>query len=108
MSDIPLQPLVRDQHGVIRFRANVAVRKLLDFATAHGCGLNELACMGIPDEDFEQLAQLIGYSVSGFSELSYVSDETMAKVDDAVQRFEHPEKFDPDAACNLGHDNFRG
>ena len=32
--------------------------------------------MNFPKEDWEQLAQLIGYDLSGFSELPYVSDET--------------------------------
>jgi len=32
--------------------------------------------IGFPQEDREQFAQLIGYSLSGFGELDYVSDET--------------------------------
>jgi len=32
--------------------------------------------MKFNDEEREQFAQLIGYSVSGFGDLSYVSDET--------------------------------
>jgi len=31
-------------------------------------------------EDREQFAQLIGYSLSGFGELSYVSDETCENI----------------------------
>ncbi len=42
----PMQPVGLDDHGVVRFR------------------------------DREQFAMLIGYSVSGFSELSYVSDRS--------------------------------
>lgn len=66
---VPMQPIVRAADGVIRFRANVLVRYLLD----HGSiGLNHLACLpNIPREDRAQLAQLIGYSVSGYGELSY-------------------------------------
>jgi hypothetical protein len=37
--------------------------------------MNSLARMNFSNEDREQFAQLIGYSLSGFSELSYVSDE---------------------------------
>lgn len=72
----PVQPLYRDQHGVIRFKENAIVKFLLEWTTVRGMGLNELAGKGFSNEDFEQFAQLIGYSLSGFGELSYVSDET--------------------------------
>jgi hypothetical protein len=38
--------------------------------------LNTIAGEEFPDEDREQFAQLIGYSLSGFGGLSYVSDVT--------------------------------
>lgn len=69
----PIQPLVRDEHGTPRFKANAIVRFLLDQGPFD---LNDLAGKGFSNEDFEQLAQLIGYSLGGFSELSYVRDET--------------------------------
>jgi hypothetical protein len=40
--------------------------------------MNSLAEHDFSPEDREQFAQLIGYSLSGFGELSYVSDETYA------------------------------
>lgn len=69
----PIQPLVLDERGVLRFRGNSIVRYLLDNG---GVDLNHLACVEFPQEDREQFAQLIGYSLSGFGELSYVSDDT--------------------------------
>jgi hypothetical protein len=69
----PIQPLAPDEHGTTRFKKNAIV----DFL-AMKFGLNELAAMDFPQEDWEQLAQLIGYSLSGFGELSYVRDETFA------------------------------
>jgi hypothetical protein len=72
----PIQPLIRDEQGVLRFKRNAIVRYLLD------CGpfdMNHLAMMDFTDKDREQFAQLIGYSLSGFGELSYVSDETYEK-----------------------------
>ena len=68
----PIQPLAPDERGTIRFKRN----SIVDFLAKDR--LNELAAMGFPQEDWEQLAQLIGYSLSGFSELSYVRDETFA------------------------------
>jgi hypothetical protein len=69
----PLQPLVKDEYGVVRFKPNKIVRYLLDNG---GIDLNWLATIDFSREDREQFAQLIGYSLSGFSELSYVRDKT--------------------------------
>lgn len=73
---VPMQPLVKDDHGVARFKANKIVNHLLDYASERGCGMTELAKLQFPDEDYMQFAQLIGYSVSGYSDLSYVSDDS--------------------------------
>jgi hypothetical protein len=63
----PIQPMEKDEHGVLRFKRN----KIVDFLASGR--LNELAAMDFPAEDWEQLAQLIGYSHSGSP--SYVRDE---------------------------------
>ncbi|MGM8923801.1 hypothetical protein ACS6OZ_18000 [Enterobacter hormaechei subsp. steigerwaltii] len=73
---LPMQPLVIDSHGTLRFKENPIVRKLLDYATLHGYGLNEMALEHFDAEDRMQLAQLIGYSLSGYGSLSYVTDES--------------------------------
>lgn len=73
----PVQPLILDD-GIIRFKRNAIVRYLLD---AGPFNLNQLALMPFTDEDREQFAQLIGYSLSGFGELSYVSGETYARAE---------------------------
>ena len=65
---MPLQPI---KNG--RFIQNSIVRMLLDDGPID---LNRIACMKFTDAEREQFAQLIGYSLGGFSELSYVSDET--------------------------------
>lgn len=68
----PVQPVVMDDHGVHRYKENAIVSYLLDKLPD---GLNTLAMMNVfSDEDFEQLAQLIGYSVSGANDLNFVSD----------------------------------
>jgi len=69
----PLQPLEPDAHGTMRFKPNKIVQHLLDHG---GIDLNQIACLGFPQEDREQFAQLIGYSLSGFGDLSEVRDET--------------------------------
>ena len=70
----PIQPLVTDEHGVIRFKANAIVQHLLDHG---GIDMNQIAILNFSREDREQFAQLIGYSHSGASDLGYVSSETI-------------------------------
>ena len=74
MTKHPIQPLAPNVHGVIRFKANAIVQHLLD--THPTCDMNALARMDFSDDDRQQFAQLIGYSLSGYGELrSYVTDE---------------------------------
>jgi hypothetical protein len=75
----PMQPIVIADDGVVRFQRNAIVRFLLDNG---GFDLNQLTLKGFPEEDWEQFAQLIGYSVDGFADLSYASEETVTKADE--------------------------
>lgn len=72
----PLQPVVIAEDGCIRFAENRIVTYLLDNG---GIDLNKIASLAFTSNfsnaEQEQFAQLIGYSVSGFADLSYVSDE---------------------------------
>jgi hypothetical protein len=68
----PIQPLVEDAQGVVRFKSNAIVRFLLDKGPFN---MNDIARDEFSQEDREQFAQLIGYSHSGSGDLGYVSDE---------------------------------
>ena len=68
-----IQPLYLDKQKTYRFKQNKIVTFLLD---AGPYDMNQLACMSFSDDERTHFAQLIGYSLSGFNELSYVSDET--------------------------------
>lgn len=71
----PIQPIITDEHGTPRFKENKIVSALLDFATNKGMGMNEIAGKDFPKDDRCQFAQLIGYSLIGYSELSsYVTN----------------------------------
>ena len=73
----PIQPLADDERGVLRFKANGIVWHLLD--THPACDMNKLATLDFSDDDRQQFAQLIGYSLDGYGSLaSYVSDEAYA------------------------------
>ncbi len=70
----PIQPLVTDEQGTVRFKANSIVNHLLDNG---GINMNDIAVMNFSKEDREQFAQLIGYSWSGACDLSYMSEEVL-------------------------------
>ncbi len=76
MTAHPWQPIEVDADGHSRFKQNKIVRFLLDSGQFD---MHTLAMMPFSDEDREQFAQLIGFSVRGFCELSYVSDESYRK-----------------------------
>jgi hypothetical protein len=69
----PMQPLYLSANGNIRFRENVLVKYLIQHGNIDLDDLREVDC---PQEDREQLAQLVGYSLDGYGKLSYVTDET--------------------------------
>lgn len=86
----PVQPIEYDENDRPRFVQNTIVRYLLDHGGFDMNKIAELAATGIfSREEQVQFAQLIGYSLSGFSELNYVSD---ADYDLAEAMSEHPEE----------------
>lgn len=78
MPEHPMQPLEKDKHGTVRFKKNAVVRFLLE---AGPFDLNQIWQMPWSIEDMEQFYQLIGYSVSGFGEISGFRKETVAEAD---------------------------
>lgn len=83
---LPLQPTYVDENGTERFQGNKYVRFLLESGPFD---LNHLASLEYPPEDYEQLMQLIGYSVGGFLGLSTTSEATRSRLSgEASLRFE--------------------
>lgn len=84
----PVQPLTVTEHGTTRFQENKIVRYMLDLCTEKGIfdlnDIGRLGCEGFFNQaDQEQFAQLIGYSLSGFGELNYVSDHTYDRAENS-------------------------
>lgn len=77
----PMQEVHIAADKVARFRANRIVAAVYEHAAQHGLDLNKLAIMGFSDEDHNQFAQLLGWSVSGFGDLSYADPELVEKAD---------------------------
>ncbi len=79
----PMQPVVWDGAGVIRFMGNPIVRFLVDWGRDHGMSLNDLtmisASSGWTKADWSHFSQLHSYSVSGWGDLSYASDAEYAE-----------------------------
>jgi len=94
----PMQEIVKGPDGRAHFRENAIVRYIVDHAsdvvhpgapaidprtgTPYHQGkldLGKLRTIDFPQEDWEQFAQLMGYSISGYHELAYVSDESAAQ-----------------------------
>ena len=78
-----MQPITRASDGVIRFRGNAIVEWLVDTGRVN---LNEIASHGFPQADMEQFWQLLGYSVSGYGDLSFISPETVQAADELANR----------------------
>lgn len=94
----PFQPLVMDEHNVMRFKKNAIVRELLDRDPGipntigpTASGLNRIAhAVDRGDhtaEDYSQLMQLIGYSVSGYGDLTIVPVADRRVADDLATVF---------------------
>lgn len=79
MKSHPMQPLEKDDDGVIRFKQNKIVRFLQQQAAKRGLDMNALAELPFAQEDRIQLAQLLGYSVGGFTDLPYVPAKVSVK-----------------------------
>lgn len=78
----PIQKIYTSDTKVVRFQPNEIVRHILD---KQDINLNDISSLDFNNEDRSQFAQLIGYSVSGWSELPYVSADECKIVDQKQQ-----------------------
>ena len=92
----PVQPVVKDDHGTYRFKENKLVRAFLEAARqGKHLDLNTVASMDFSQEDRVQFAQLIGYSVSGWGDLSYVAESDWEAAQVEVRKTETVEDSQP-------------
>jgi hypothetical protein len=77
----PMQPVVMDERGTVRFRGNAIVERLFREGIID---LNKISLWDVPVEDAEQFWQLLGYTVSGYGDLSFIRPEVVAKADGAA------------------------
>lgn len=81
----PMQPVVVAADGVIRFKENKIIRAMLELCQKHGFGLNEIAAINYEKDDYSQLMQLIGYSVSGYGTLSCSRAKHVKRADEKAE-----------------------
>lgn len=74
----PDQPIYLDSDGTPRFRENKIVSFLL---RAGSFDLNQISQMPWDKEDYTHLMQLIGYSTSGYGELSTSPEDRVVRAD---------------------------
>jgi hypothetical protein len=85
----PMQPIELDDDGAARFRQNKLIKFLLD---SYEPGLGKLSMLPFDNADYEQLMQLIGYSVCGYCELSLVSEKSKDDAWNVSSKLEKPKK----------------
>lgn len=83
----PMQPTGWDETGkVIRFKENKIVKLLLDTGKLD---LNDISLMDLNgmfgEDDYTQLMQLIGYSVSGYGDLDSSPEDIVVKADEMAE-----------------------
>lgn len=80
----PMQPVYMDDNGTYRFKPN----KIIAYLQERGViDLNAIAVMfRYSPEDRTQLAQLIGYSVSGAADLDYFDERVWERADKLADR----------------------
>lgn len=62
----PIQPLVIDEHGTLRYKQNVAVQRMYDALVAAGIDpFTIVRTEGLSQDDFGQFVQLLGHSHVG-------------------------------------------
>lgn len=114
MKPMPMQPLYWDDKGVLRFLPNRIVRDLLDRATeAKVMDLNTIAFDAQVNgkytrEERQQFAQLIGYSLSGYGDLTcYVTDKAWERANSLPKpkRRHKKQARDAEASGGEGKDN---
>ena len=91
MKKHPMQP-IEWVDGVIGFRKNKIISDMFD---AGLIDLNKIARLSYSDEDRMQLAQLLGYSISGFGELPYARKDVVEEADRIANQLANKRSVSP-------------
>lgn len=83
----PMQPLVVDSKGTVRFKKNQIVTDLLNrITTATENHITKKVIEGeYSRDDYNQLMQLVGYSVSGYGDLDLIDPNVAARASEIAE-----------------------
>ena len=81
----PMQPIYVDGDGIVRFRRNAIVDYLHDTKVFNPNSISAILSR-FPIEDVEQFWQMLGPSVSGYGDLSFIRKETIKAADLAAEK----------------------
>lgn len=92
-----MQPMVTAPDGIVRFQENPIVRWMLEEGNRTGMfSMDTIGAIagkrGWTDDDQAHFAQLIGYSLCGYSELDYVSEESYDEADKKAEALRSPSR----------------
>jgi len=79
----PMQPVIMDKRKVARFKKNAIIEYLFEERLLD---LNKLSMMDFPKDDYNQITQLLGYSVSGYGTLSTANWDHEHRAQQEVER----------------------
>jgi hypothetical protein len=79
----PTQPIELDAYGVVRFQPNAILVYLFE---SKRLNLNDISIKRFPVEDMRQVWQQLGYSVSGYGDLSFADPGEVAVADAEAAR----------------------
>lgn len=100
-----MQQLHLDDEGRVRFRSNAIVEALLERCRDTGYTLNEILGEKFSEDDVVQFWQLIGYSLGGYHELSFIPDADCKEATEAARAAglleTHPAGFCRDIGCQV-------
>ncbi|MNW03269.1 hypothetical protein D3C71_1991770 [compost metagenome] len=82
----PMQPVVMADDQTVRFKRNQIICDMQELCAKHGLDLNEIACRDYSKDDRSQLMQLIGYSVSGYGNLSCSRAKHVMRADEKADK----------------------
>ncbi|MNQ60672.1 hypothetical protein D3C85_749590 [compost metagenome] len=77
----PMQPVEMTEDHVVRFKRNQIICDMQELCARSGLDLNEIAIRDYSKDDRSQLMQLIGYSVSGYGNLSCARAKHVMRAD---------------------------
>lgn len=87
----PMQPIAIDEEGVARFRKNDVVDWLATKIDLD-CVATAAHRFGFDPYDVAQFWQMLGYSISGYGELSFIPKSVVRKADEKETKLLRPRK----------------